>query len=211
MRLRVAVSRRRDQERRAPIPQPIARLTRQPLLASQRGTEGSNPSLSSGESANPPVPLGRVAEPETASPPIARKLAARAILELVPIDRERRNPVSVPANSGGSITEREGTLKASEVADDRCCPYSGIAAGEGQMPVIAKRRQIDKGDRRARTGAIGLEHCMREARFKMVVVHRVEPDLRQEVAFAKPADGGDKAFAPAADLAGGSSPRRRQN
>ena len=54
------------------------------------------------------------------------------------------------------------------------------------MPVIAERRQIDKGDRRARTGAIGLEHCMREARFKIVVVHRVEPDLRQEVAFAKP-------------------------
>jgi hypothetical protein len=41
MRLRVAVSRRRDQERRAPIPQPVARLTHQPLLASQRGTEGS--------------------------------------------------------------------------------------------------------------------------------------------------------------------------
>ena len=70
------------------------------------------------------------------------------------------------------------------------------------MPVIAERRQIDKGDRRARTRAIGLEHCMREARFKIVVVHRVEPNLRQEVAFAKPADGGDKAFAPAADLAG---------
>ena len=45
------------------------------------------------------------------------------------------------------------------------------------MPVIAERRQIDKGDRRARTGAIGLEHCMREARFEIVVVHRVEPDL----------------------------------
>ena len=70
------------------------------------------------------------------------------------------------------------------------------------MPIIAEHRQIDKGHRRVRTGPIGLEHCMRQARFKIVIVRRVEPDLRQEVAFAKPADGGDKAFAPAADLAG---------
>ena len=57
------------------------------------------------------------------------------------------------------------------------------------MPVVAERRRIDEGNRRARVGTIGLHHCMREGRFKIVVVRCVEPDLRQDVALAEPADG----------------------
>jgi hypothetical protein len=43
---------------------------------------------------------------------------------------------------------------------------------------------------------------MREALFKILVVLRVEPDLRQEVVLAEPADRSDQTLATAADLAG---------
>jgi hypothetical protein len=96
----------------------------------------------------------------------------------------------------------EPAMKVCKITIHRCRPDRGIAAGKGEMPVLAERREIDKRDGRARAGAIGLDHCMREARFKIVVVLRVEPDLRQEVVFAELADRSDQTLATAADLTG---------